>query len=384
MSAWLRVGCASFVAASIVVASAPVAYAADEVTLAASRPTITIGQKTRLTGQISTGAAGETVTIRDQDGKVRGQDVTNSSGEYSVVLQPKQNAVLQAEWSTATSPKVKIRVRPIVKVGLSNLHMFLPAPVRGTVRPAVSGTILLKLMNNGRRVARKRTAVNDGRFRSKFRIMKPGSHRVVAVFDHETLAPRRSGSAPASAPLPGLSQGSRSVDVRGLEWRLRNLAYRLPGVNKAYDARTSDAIRAFNKVQGRARVGSVSESTWRALASPRRPKPRSKFPRYHIEVDQTKQVLYRVRRGRIITIVHVSTGAGGATRDGRFTFFRRVDGYSPNKLYYPVYFDGLRAIHGWPSVPTYPASHGCVRVPMWTAKWLSRKVDLGNKIFIYH
>jgi hypothetical protein len=106
--------------------------------------------------------------------------------------------------------------------------------------------------------------------------------------------------------------------------------------------------------------------------------------KYHIEVDQTKQVLYRVKRGRVVSILHVSTGAGGGTHDGLFTFHRRVDGYSPNRLYYPVYFDGLRAIHGWPEVPTYPASHGCVRVPMWVAKWIAARVDIGHKILIYH
>jgi lipoprotein-anchoring transpeptidase ErfK/SrfK len=60
-----------------------------------------------------------------------------------------------------------------------------------------------------------------------------------------------------------------------------------------------------------------------------------------------------------------------------------VNGTSGGGLYYPTYFDGLRAIHGWSSVPTYNASHGCVRVPMWAAKWAFDTVELGDEIRVY-
>ena len=64
--------------------------------------------------------------------------------------------------------------------------------------------------------------------------------------------------------------------------------------------------------------------------------------------------------------------------------YQKVAGYSPHRLYYPSYYEGQRAIHGWPEVPTYPASHGCVRVPYWTAKWIFRIADLGVEVRIYH
>jgi N-acetylmuramoyl-L-alanine amidase len=63
---------------------------------------------------------------------------------------------------------------------------------------------------------------------------------------------------------------------------------------------------------------------------------------------------------------------------------RKLEGYSPGRLYYPSYFDGLRAIHGWPDVPPSPRSHGCARVPMWAAKWIYRQVSLGTQVRIYH
>jgi lipoprotein-anchoring transpeptidase ErfK/SrfK len=95
-------------------------------------------------------------------------------------------------------------------------------------------------------------------------------------------------------------------------------------------------------------------------------------------------VLYVIRQGEIADIVHTSTGAGGATHDGVFYVHRKIAGYSPNNLYYPSYFDGQRAVHGWPEVPPYPASHGCSRVPYWTAIWLHTIMPLGTQVRVYH
>jgi lipoprotein-anchoring transpeptidase ErfK/SrfK len=64
--------------------------------------------------------------------------------------------------------------------------------------------------------------------------------------------------------------------------------------------------------------------------------------------------------------------------------FRKIAGYSGHRLYYPSYFDGLRALHGWPEVPTYAASHGCVRIPYWNAIWVHGLADYGTRVVIYH
>jgi len=62
--------------------------------------------------------------------------------------------------------------------------------------------------------------------------------------------------------------------------------------------------------------------------------------------------------------------AGYYTPVGRFAISRKVPGYDPSPLgvlYKPMYFYGGYAIHGNPSVPPYPASHGCIRVPNFVA-----------------
>jgi hypothetical protein len=83
----------------------------------------------------------------------------------------------------------------------------------------------------------------------------------------------------------------------------------------------------------------------------------------------------------VTAVVHVSTGATGNTPVGRWQVYRKVNGWDW-VLYYPSYFLRGFAVHGYPSVPAYPASHGCVRVPMWIATRLYGLMPHGSTIWI--
>jgi lipoprotein-anchoring transpeptidase ErfK/SrfK len=52
-------------------------------------------------------------------------------------------------------------------------------------------------------------------------------------------------------------------------------------------------------------------------------------------------------------------------------------------LYYPNYIYGGVAIHGSPSVPATPASHGCIRIPIFAAKEFFDMATLGMPVLIY-
>ena len=141
-------------------------------------------------------------------------------------------------------------------------------------------------------------------------------------------------------------------------------------------------------MQGLPRTGIVSAAVWAKLNHPFEPRPRYPGPADHIEVDKTRQVLYVVRGGRVTTIVPVSTAGvpGDYTPTGRFAIYRKVIGFDPSPLgtlYDPMYFTGGYAIHGNPSVPPYPASHGCIRVPMWIAPLLYATNDYGETVYVY-
>jgi lipoprotein-anchoring transpeptidase ErfK/SrfK len=52
-------------------------------------------------------------------------------------------------------------------------------------------------------------------------------------------------------------------------------------------------------------------------------------------------------------------------------------------LYYPNYISGGVAIHGSLSVPAQPASHGCIRIPMFAAKEFSQIIPIGMKVIVH-
>ena len=109
-------------------------------------------------------------------------------------------------------------------------------------------------------------------------------------------------------------------------------------------------------------------AVWRALERTRT--PRAARPGSHIEVDKARQVLFEVRSGRVVRIVHVSTGATGNTPVGSWRIYAKTPGFNSLGMYDSMYFLRGFAVHGYASVPPYPASHGCVRVPLWVAPGL--------------
>ena len=357
------------------------------VTLEASDTRFNFGKTTTLSGEVTPASSDQEIHIVDEDGSTIASTQTNDSGRFSVKLTPRSNVTVRAEWSGTFSDAVPLKVRPVMKVALGSVRLFDRAAVWGHISPAnVPGKVTLQLRKWGKLVKTAQARVSSsGWFKKKFYIDEPGGFKVTARYRHGDHLPASAGSKVRETPLPNLSSGSNSIYVKLLEQRLRKLNYKVPKPNNHFDYRTSDNVIAFNKVQGRSRVGYVNDATWRALARPKVPEPKFSWPKYHIEVDQSKQVLYRVKNNEVITIMHVSTGASSTpTRDGTFNFDSKLAGYSRKRLYYPSFFDGARAIHGWPEVPTYNASHGCVRVPMWQATWIFSKIEIGDLIRVYH
>jgi len=367
--------------------SAP-AQTSSTITLEASAARLTIGDAVTLSGAIAPASGGEAVQILDGLDAVVASATTSAAGSFSVALRPEATSEYRAAWGTTASPPVIVEVRAALAVRMTAARLFDRVRVRGTVAPGRAGEkVNVWLTKAGRVVGERSVAMGSGGgFRTAFRVMEPGTYRAHASFGSADLL-RDAGSTEGDAtPLPRLRPGSRGVFVQLLEERLVELHYRLEGTRDAeYDARTADAVVAFHKVQGMPRTFSVGPATWRALADPRTPKPREDWNEFHFEIDQSRQVLYTVEDGGITNILHVSTGKPSTpTHDGLFAVARKIAGFSPNHLYYPSYFDGNRALHGWTEVPTYAASHGCVRIPYWNAIWVFGLADYGTRVAVYH
>jgi lipoprotein-anchoring transpeptidase ErfK/SrfK len=379
-------GVATILVGALLPAGPASAQDAPGVTLKAARTLISFGQKVRLSGAIEPAAEGETVNIVDEDATVLATTTTDAAGHYALRLAPRRNVKVRAQWTAAFSDEIPLRVKPLLRAGLDHVRVFGKGRLHGSLLPAHGdGEVTYTLKRAGKEVGHGRIPVKNGRwFSTRVAIKKPGTYRAVVHFDDADHSPARQSSPSRTTSLPSLGIGSKGTMVKVLEKRLKKLHYHLDGVDRRYDYRTSDAVIAFNKVQGRTRTGSVDASTWKALGSPKIPRPVARKPRFHIEVDQTKQVVYMVKKGKVNGILHVSTGANGYTHDGVYHVYRKLAGTSGGGLYYPSYFDGLRALHGWSEVPTYNASHGCVRLPMWAAQWVFGKAKIGTEVRVYH
>jgi hypothetical protein len=182
--------------------------------------------------------------------------------------------------------------------------------------------------------------------------------------------------------VPSLAMGSRGPSVRALEARLDAMRYALRGVDGAFGEDTRDAVVAFQKLHGLPRTGRVTAVFWHVLLGAAT--PRARYPGDHIEVNKARQVLFVVRGGQVVLISHVSTGATGNTPVGRWHVYSKVPGWLPDGMFDSSFFVGAFAIHGYPSVPFYPGSHGCVRVPVWLAPRIYGLDPYGTEVDIYN
>jgi N-acetylmuramoyl-L-alanine amidase len=304
---------------------------------------------------------------------------TNRSGRVRFRPRLGLAATYQARFGTIASNAVSPAVRPALDTALPRTRMIgQRLALRARVRPVGAGTITARVWRPGRAPLTYRLG-KSGVVRMPSR---PAGAYVVRV--SVAPAPGFIGTGRmlrTTVHVPFLWLGSRGPSVRVLERRLAELAYAVRGIDGLYSYDTYDAVLAFQKVNGLARTGRVDPYVWKRLGSAHRPRPR--YPRgSHIEVDKRRQVLFEVRSGRVVRVVHVSTGATGNTPVGRWRVYRKVVGWDW-VLWYPMYFLRGFAIHGYPSVPVYPASHGCVRVPMWVAPRLFSRNSYGETIFVY-
>ena len=279
----------------------------------------------------------------------------------------------------AVSAPVTVRVRPTIETKLvGSGAVGRPLTLVARLRPARAGELQARV---GARTRHGRT------LRLRLDTRRPRTLRVALRTRPADgyAAVRRTVEVPVV--FPDLGPGSAGPSVRELERRLADLNYALLGVDSSYGQDTVDAVTAFQKVEGLPRTGRADAALWRRLARARTPRP-VYGGADHVEVDKGRQVLFLVRGGEVASIVPVSTAgiAGYFTPEGRFAVYRKVPGLDDGPLgplYDPSYFTGGYAIHGSPSVPPYPASHGCVRVPMWISKRLYEILPYGEPVYVH-
>jgi hypothetical protein len=180
----------------------------------------------------------------------------------------------------------------------------------------------------------------------------------------------------------------REPTTSELQQQLIDLGFMAPsGLTGTVDTQTSTAVLGFQKWANLGRDGTLGAATIAALERATRPEPAHRAPGRRIEMQLRRQLALLIVDNRVIRTVHVSSGAGGKTPAGSFRVYRK-ERYSwsvPFKVWLPwaSYFTGGVAFHEFGSVPTYAASHGCVRVNHYDAAMLFGFAETGTPVEVF-
>ncbi|WP_434966701.1 L,D-transpeptidase family protein [Janibacter indicus] len=195
-----------------------------------------------------------------------------------------------------------------------------------------------------------------------------------------------------------LRQGDTGWWVKNVQRRLLDAHFWLRQANGTFDDTTQQAVMALQKAHGLSRDGIVGPNTWSAIYKPRTPRPRTTSA---FEIDKTRQLQIVARWGWAQWVFNTSTGNGerywssasgrylyATTPSGTFRFNRAINGMrnAPlGELWRPRYFNGGIAIHGSPSIPGYPASHGCARLSNRAINyiWWKNLAPIGRVVKVY-
>jgi len=193
--------------------------------------------------------------------------------------------------------------------------------------------------------------------------------------------------------------GATGAAVTDVQARLIALGFWLPGANGVFDGDMQQAVWAFQKANGLPRTGVIDAATQAKFRTATRPRARSTSGSM-IEIDKTRQILMVVQNGAVRYAFNASTGSdhpytldgtlySAHTPEGMFSIIRQVDGpdHGPlGVLWRPKYFtwSGI-AVHGYESVPPYPASHGCTRVSINAINWMwaNNILPIGLPVWVY-
>jgi N-acetylmuramoyl-L-alanine amidase len=205
----------------------------------------------------------------------------------------------------------------------------------------------------------------------------------------------------AGGALAGTSKYTLTKeDIKRAEKRLAELGYWAGPADGVWDAASRHALVAFQKVEGARATGTLTRAEYNALTDSAQgiPKPRI-VGDPHIEIDLARQILYLVdAEGKVGNILPISSGSGkrffengypethAITPCGRLEVYSKMSGWKKSPLgemHNPLYIVGGIAIHGSQDVPPYPASHGCIRVPMFASHRLPGMIPVGTPVLVY-
>jgi peptidoglycan hydrolase-like protein with peptidoglycan-binding domain len=264
--------------------------------------------------------------------------------------------------------------------------------VRGVVTPYVAGqTVKVSFYREGRKTEVRIVSVlpmpgGSGQFRISFASRDAGLMQARAAH----YATAQQAEFTARSPRfrfvwPNLGPGSQGQSVRLLQSELNVLHYVVP-LSGSFDEGTDRAVVAFRKMTGLERVEYAGGDVFERIAHG----GGSFHVRYrgdgrHVEADLTRQLLAEIEPGGHVRAIYTMSSGKPSTPTviGRFRVYSKTPGENAKGMVDSNYFVRGYAIHGYHEVPTYAASHGCLRIPIPDAAAVFGWVQMGTPVDVY-
>lgn len=316
--------------------------------------------------------------------------------------------------------------RGIVLLGLAAAALFLVAPATSTASQAEQSIIKVKpygLKNNkvkimgkvtiagslepwrpdqkvrvffyraGKKASSKLLSVskgegNWGTFRTRHLVDLGGKHAVQARYygreGDNPLKPDSTSRKAWGVRYPSLSRGQCGKVVGGFREALNRMAF-VPAKSNCFNGKMERAVLAYRKLNGMGRSAKAGKRVVKSVFSLKgRYRVRKPELGDHVEAPLSRQVIVFSRGKKPYAIFPIASGAPATpTILGVYSFYWKLPGYNAIGMYYSSFFIRGYAIHGYKSVPNYPASHGCLRTFIADQPRIYRLTKIGMPIYTF-
>jgi L,D-transpeptidase catalytic domain len=287
-------------------------------------------------------------------------------------------------------PNATVKITHIGHLHGGRAMIYSTVPAIGTVEPYVAGQkVDVSFYLDGRRVQHQKLALSKGKgvgvFRARIRIEEAGKYAVSAKHV-ATAALGGDGTMRKSwkVSFPALHQGQCGDVVVGFKKAMRAMGY-IANSGRCFGDKTGRGVLAYRKVNGMNRSTRAGKGLVKRVLNGRGAyRVRHPGAGEHVEAPLSKQVLVFAKGDRPFAVYPVSSGKPSTpTVTGHFRFYTTEPGYNSHGMYYSFYFYGGYAVHGYESVPDYPASHGCIRTFIADQPEIYNRIHYGESIFVF-
>ena len=254
--------------------------------------------------------------------------------------------------------------------------------VTGTVKPFVpKQKVRLRISTPKRKPTIVRVLVRKGGvFHVRFRTRRAVTYRIYARHDATPEQAKFAAIGSVGAVSPGSGLG-----VALFKQGLRQLGYPA-GNGPAVTGKLGRSVLAFRKTNSLARIYTADRHIYEMVFAGRGAY-QLRYPNAgkHVEADLSRQVVVLADKGKPVATYPTSSGKPSTpTVLGHYRFYLKSAGTNAKGMFMSNYFIRGYAIHGYPDVPIYNASHGCLRVPNADAVAIFNQIALGEDIWVYY